>query len=209
MTTITSRGLAVLLALALVALTLPAAPTAANDADEDCDAHGGDDERGWIAVSHPGTTQNLRASQTLYLQLYEGLGLGLPVEQSWTNGIDAYVIDMECIPTASHDFCVERLDPLDDRNGFVGIPILQTQDEDYRVAFYGSGPGFEQLGDHDVDALEEFDRGEDECPGDAPDGAQYAVVYLASGTVSGIQIDEQIFGPYTEHFRFHLVGPLE
>jgi len=212
MTSIKTRGVAALLALALVAVTVPLAPAAAQDSGSpsdrggSCDADERTRERGWIGVSHPGVNQNIRVSQTLYLRLFDqgfapSTVAGIPLD-NWVNGQDAYVVELPCTTTGSETFCVERLDPIDDRNSFVGIPLLQPQDHDYRVAFYGPAIGYQEKGDIDVEAQDSLE----DCDTFVPENAEFAVVYLASGTVSGIQIDDQLYGPYTEHFNFGFTG---
>ncbi|PSG96999.1 hypothetical protein BRD56_07940 [Thermoplasmatales archaeon SW_10_69_26] len=208
MTTITNRAVTALLALALVAVTLPATPAAADHDVGPCEKEMEFFDRGYVAASHPGVNQNIRASQTLYLQLFDqgfapatigGISL-----QDWTNGQDAYVVDLPCKTAADvESFCIERLDPVEDRENFVGIPILQPRDHNYRVAFYGPGPAYDLKGDVDAG---EGQESKDDCDTPVPGGATFAVVYLSSGTVSGIQIEDDLVGPYTEHFSFGMEG---
>lgn len=204
MMTLRTKGVALALALALVAVTLPASPAAAQkpSCTSDTDYH----ERGWIALSHPGVTRDVRLSQTLYLRAFDaGLApstVGFVDLQSWTNGQDAYVAELPCRTDGTQDYCIERLDPIDDRSGLAGIPILERNDDDYRVAFYGHGPSYDFKGTEDPDAQDNADG----CDIDAPTGSEFAVVYLASGTPAGVQADERLYGLYTEHFRFHLEG---
>lgn len=206
MTTMKTRGVAVLLALALVAVTLPATPAAADHDTTLCEADEKHREQGWVGLSHPGVNQNVRVSQTLYLRMFNEpfapatlAGVSL---QNWVNGQDAYVIDLPCRTTGAEDYCIERLDPFEDRDGFIGIPLLQVDDQDYRVAFYGPGSDYALKGEQDPQAQDD----KEPCNDPVPAGATFAVVYLSSGTVSGLQVDQQLYGPYTEHFDFGFTG---
>lgn len=206
MTTMTTRGVAILLALSMMAVTVPGTPAAADHVTSYCDADEKFTEKGWIGVSHPGVNQNIRVSQTLYLRLFnEGFapssipGASL---QHWTNGQDAYVIDLPCRTTGVESFCIERLNIVEDREGFTGVPIWDPGDHDYRVAFYGPGSDYDLKDNVNPEAQD----AKDTCNEPVPAEATFAVVYLASGTVSGIQIDHHLHGPYTEHFDFGFTG---
>lgn len=217
MVSIKDRGVAVVLALAMVAVTVPVTPTASAGNLDDCekaDLHA--DDRGWVGVSHPLANQDVRASQTLYLRLFNQntvdtlLGKTGDQAQRWTNGQDAYVVELPCQPDSTFDYCIERINIFDDRNDFVGFQFLEPNG-DFRVAFYGPGPTYDLKGDHDPTAQENVNVNDDDsdpCTGTVPAGSVYAVVYLASGAPAGVQIDDMLYGPYSEHFKFHLHGPL-
>lgn len=192
----------VLVALALVTVTIPAGPaTADGDAGTCSDGELPFAEEGWIAVANP---TDVRASQTLaFLLSGEETPAGV---SSWTNGQDAYVVHLPCVTSGAEDYCLERRSPEVDE----GFPIFNRQlDEeqpDVRLEFFS--PAQDAVGEHDpeVPAEDEGAFCSDAASGTdgVPAGAHYAVVYLEDGHAQGIQFDDQLWGPYTEHFEFRL-----
>lgn len=206
---------AALLAIALASTAVPLLPTGAADGDSltTCQVSPTEDslitsEEGYVAISHP-ASPNTRASQALYFHVFDGF------LQEWANGQDAYVIHLEhfnaaeetfegCQTDGQEWFCYEHREPQADE----GFPFLAQQPDgtppDTRIQFYTAS--LNPIGDvRDPDP----GRNEDTCDDQnldlgVPANAHYAVVYLRDGVTEGVQFDEQVWGPYTEHFRFEL-----
>lgn len=239
MSTKRSRLLAVFVALAMAAMTLPLAPAASADQHhtQEC-VHDAEPHEtgypyskeepfrksGWIMLAHSETNDSIRISQTLFLRVFNEGGLVGNIEQGtfnarmFSNGIDAYVIELPCQtsehpvfdddPLVSHQtYCLERLDPNED--GYQGGVPLQNPPvpPDMRIAFYDQFINL--VGDLDPD-VPPIDTGEDEdemvCD-DVPVHASYAVVYLETEDVQmprGLQLlGHHEAGTWTEHFNFY------
>lgn len=207
---------AALLAIALASAVVPFLPTGAADGDnlETCQVNPQEDSlilsrEGYVAISHP-ASHNTRASQALYFHVFDG------TLERWTNGQDAYVIHLEhfngdgpgefegCQTGGNEWFCYEHEEPEADE----GFPFLAQQPDgtppDARIQFYSAS--LNPIGDvRDPDPGRDEDTCDDQgLAFDVPANAHYAVVYLRDGITEGIQFDEQVWGPYTQHFGFEL-----
>jgi hypothetical protein len=207
MTSNRSPIVAGLLAIALLGAAVPLVPATSAGSGGTCETGEGSsqivNEEGYVAVSHP-ATPSTRASQALvfFAAEDEEVVLGINAER-WSNGIDAYVVDFDCSTAGNEQYCIERQLPgIED-----GFRILAGQPDgepaDMRLRFYDST--FDQVGDERDPDVPAVDASEDEfCSPDVPAGAQYGVIYLRDGVPQGIQFDEQIWGVYTDHFRFSM-----
>lgn len=201
-----------LLAIALVAVTVPFVPSGSADGTDQstCEKSGTtliEDWDGYVAITHPAIS-NVRVSEALYFFVFQDdftvLGSSL---QQWMNGQDAYVAHFGCNTASNDDYCLER-DAVDEGEDF---PLLtfraDGQEPDIRVQFYG--PTLNTLANHDPDvpAKGEYCTFDDASNDGAPGGAHYAVIYLDSGHPIGIQRADDAPGPYTEDFLFELHRP--
>lgn len=240
MSTKRSRLLAVFVALAMATMTLPLAPTASADEHhtQECVHDAEPDETGypyskeepfrksgWIMLAHSETNDSIRISQTLFLRIFNEGGLVGNVQEGgfnariFSNGIDAYVIELPCQtsehpvfdedPMVSHQtYCLERLDA----EGQRGVRLFNLNEPpDMRIAFYDQFINLVGDLDPDVPPIEtEEDEDEMVCD-DIPVHASYAVVYLETEDAQlprGLQLlahndGGHRAGTWTEHFNFY------
>lgn len=224
------RAVASLLAIALMAATVPFVPTASA---AQCQTGSNSslilDEDGYVAIQQ--LTSGLpvldrdRVSQALYFHILQGdtraeqlLGdtLGISLRQ-WTNGQDAYVVDFGCETDGNEHYCIKRT--LETSESDDETPVFTRQfDEtppDIHVAFYSGGLKHIEDDDPDVPADDEDPYGDgdgricvtddDAVPGGQGElNAEYAVIYTEDGHPEGLQTADRLQGPYTESFFFEL-----
>lgn len=205
-----------LLAIALVAVTVPLVPSSTADGtnQDTCEANPGpgdpltlvDTWEGYIALSHPATPQ-VRATEALFFFVFENsivsdpdpLGFRL---KNWGNGQDAYVVHFGCNTDNNSELCLERDSP---DNTDQGVHVLSgplAGQPAYKVQFYSANPTGGLEGPRTLDPPSEGNG--NACTSDIPSDAHYAVLYLEDGGVQGLQVEDHIVGPYTQDFKLEL-----
>lgn len=154
-------------------------------------------EHGWIQLSSP-IADELTLSEMLYFHVFEDVSnVGFVDPHTWTNGIDAYVIDIGCTTTSSSTdttLCVRSQDPLGDGQNALSLPVPPgAPDRDYAVRYYEPDQLDLTGTTEDIECEHGLDR--------IPAGTHYIAVYLNEGPPRGVQLLEQ--GPagiYSTYF---------